>query len=256
LRIVTYNVNSLRARETRVLDWLDRTKPDVVLLQELKLEDDKYPHMTFQAMGYTSAVYGQKTYNGVAILSRTPITDVVRGMSEGADDAQARVIAARTADLFVVSAYVPNGESIGSEKFRYKLDFYDRLARWLEARLVRGEPIVIGGDFNVAPDDLDCHNPLQWRRSIMFSSDERSAFKRLVDLGLVDVVRERNPETQLFSWWDYRVGSFAKNRGLRIDHILAAPSVAARATAAGVDVDMRDGKAPSDHAPVWVDLDG
>ena len=254
LRIATFNVNSLRAREERVLAWLERTRPDVALLQELKLEEDKFPSMVFQAAGYASVVLGQKTYNGVAILSRHPIEDAARGLGDGVDDPQARLCAARTAGLHVASVYVPNGESVGSDKFRYKLAFYERLAAWLRPRVAAGDPIVLGGDFNVAPADVDCHDPYAWRGRLLCSEDERAAFGGLLELGMVDAMRARHPEEPMYTWWDYRLLAFPKNRGLRIDHLLVAPGVAPRIVDAGVDRDERKGKLPSDHAPAWIEL--
>jgi exodeoxyribonuclease-3 len=257
VRVATFNVNSLRAREARVLAWLERTRPDVVLLQELKLEDDKFPDVVFRGAGYGAAVYGQKTYNGVAILSRHPLAEVSRGFGDGVVDPQARFVCARTAGLLVASVYVPNGESVGSDKYRYKLAFFERLAAWARPRVAAGEPLVIGGDYNVAPGDLDAHDPYAWRGRLLFSDEERAAFAELRATGLHDVVRERNPGAKLYTWWDYRLGAFAKDRGLRIDHLLAASAVAARATAAGVDRDERDDRGPrppSDHAPAWIEI--
>lgn len=254
MRIATYNVNSIRAREERLLEWLELTKPDVVLLQELKIEDDKFPALTLRAHGYYSEWYGQKTYNGVAILSKEPVIDVRRGFEDGDADPQARFIVGATFGLRVMSVYVPNGEAVGSDKFVYKMRFYERMRAYLERARAEGQPVVLGGDFNVAPADIDCHDPSLWRGSVLFSDAEKAAFQKLLALGYVDSVRRLKGDEQHFTWWDYRMLGFPKNRGMRIDHVLVAPEVAPRLVNAGVDREARKGKQPSDHAPVWVEL--
>jgi len=255
IRIATYNVNSIRAREERLLAWLDATKPDVVLLQELKVEDDKFPALTLKALGYEAVWYGQKTYNGVAILSKAPIEAPTRGFEDGSDDEQARFIAATTFGVRVMSVYVPNGESITSDKYLYKMRFYERLHTYLAKAKNAGVSLVLGGDFNVAPEDIDCHDPVAWKGNVLFSDAERTAFKNLLDLGYVDTVRRIKGTEQLFSWWDYRMLGFPKNRGLRIDHVLVSSDLAPLVKDAGVDREARKGKQPSDHAPVWIALD-
>lgn len=254
MKIATFNVNSLRAREARVLAFVDRHSPDVLCLQELKLEDDKLPRQAFEERGYHVASYGQKSYNGVAILSRQPIADVARGFDDGDPDPQARFVAGTTFGLRVMCAYMPNGEAVGSDKYRYKLAWLERLTRYLSARLGGGKTILLG-DYNIAPADADVHDPALWSGSIHCSADERAAFYRLVDLGLVDAYREKNPDTVAFSWWDYRMLGFPKNKGLRIDHVLVTPDLVPLLRGVAIDRDERKGKLPSDHAPVVADLD-
>jgi exodeoxyribonuclease-3 len=254
LKIATYNVNSIRAREARVIDWLEQTQPDIVCLQELKVDDETFPSLVFAGMGYSAAVWGQKTYNGVAILSKTPLTDVTRGFGDDDPDEQARFISAKTRGITIMSAYFPNGESLQSDKFKYKLRWIDRLTAHVMQRIARGEQLVLAGDYNIAPAALDCYDPIAWNENVLFSTAERAAFQKLLDLGLCDVVRRVHPETPSYTWWDYRMLGFQKNRGLRIDHVLVARGLEARIEDAGVDREERKGKQPSDHAPVWVRL--
>jgi exodeoxyribonuclease-3 len=254
VRIATWNVNSVKAREERLLAYLTQRAPDVLCLQELKVEDAKFPLEACRGLGYEAAVFGQRTYNGVAILSRTPLLDVQRGFDDGGDDPQARCIAATTAGVRVMSVYVPNGQAVGSEKFAYKLRWLERLGRHLDAALAADPPAALCGDLNVAPEAIDVHDPGAWEGQVLVSPPEREALARAVHPRLVDVVRHLNPQGGLYSWWDYRQLAFPKNHGLRIDHIFASPSLAARATAAGVDRDARKGKLPSDHAPVWAEF--
>jgi exodeoxyribonuclease-3 len=253
VRIVTWNVNSVKAREERLLAYLAARPPDVVCLQELKVEDEKFPTEACRVLGYEAAVFGQRTYNGVAILSRTPLTDVRRGFADGDDDAQARCVAATTAGVRVMSAYVPNGQAVGSEKFAYKLRWLARLERFL-ASVPTDAPVAFCGDLNVAPEAIDVHDPVAWEGQVLCSRDERDALARALGPRLVDVVRRLNPEARIYSWWDYRQLAFPKNHGLRIDHIFVTTPLAARAKAAGVDREARKGKLPSDHAPVWAEF--
>jgi exodeoxyribonuclease-3 len=258
IKIATYNVNSIRAREERVVEWLTLTKPDIVCLQELKVEDLAFPSLVMKSHGYESATFGQKTYNGVAILSKSPLTDVTRGFdteSEPRDpDPQARFITAKTAGITIMSAYFPNGESKESDKFQYKLRWLERLTAHLQKKIAAGEEFILAGDFNIAPEDLDCHDPLLWADSVLACKEVRHAWKKLIALGLTDTVRVTHPDTPEFTWWDYRMLAFPKKKGLRIDHLLATPGLATRLTGAGVDRDARKGKQPSDHAPVWIEL--
>jgi exodeoxyribonuclease-3 len=254
VRIVTWNVNSVKAREERLLAYLTQRTPDVLCLQEIKVEDAKFPVEACRALGYQTVVFGQRGYNGVAILSRMPLADVQRGFGDGDDDPQARFIAATTAGVRVMSVYVPNGQAVGSEKFAYKLRWLERLGRHLAATLPAGAPAALCGDLNVAPEALDVHDPVAWEGHVLCSREERDALARAVQPRLADVVRRLRPEGGLYSWWDYRQLAFPKNHGLRIDHIFASPALAERATAAGVDRDERKGKLPSDHAPVWADF--
>jgi exodeoxyribonuclease-3 len=254
MKIATYNVNSIRAREARFIEWLEISKPDVVCMQELKVEDEAFPSLVFSGMGYSAAVFGQKTYNGVAILSKLPLSDVTRGFGDGDDDPQARFISARIAGTTIMSAYFPNGESLQSEKFPYKMRWIDRLSAHVAHRIANGEELVLAGDYNIAPADIDCHEPKLWQNNVLSSPSERAAFARLIGLGLTDVVRKVHPDTPQFSWWDYRMLGFQKGRGLRIDHLLVTPRLAEKVKNAGVDREARKGKLPSDHAPVWMEL--
>lgn len=254
MKLVTWNVNSIRARHDRVLAWLQANEPDVVCLQELKALDEHFPVDDYRRLGYEAAVFGQRTYNGVAILSRSPLDRVERGLGDGVDDLQARLIAADTGGLRVISVYVPNGEAVSSEKFVYKLEWLARLKRYVAAQLAAGTPLLLCGDFNVAPEPIDVHDPVRWQGHVLFSRPERAAFAELIDVGLVDVVRALHPEQSLFTWWDYRQLSFPRNHGLRIDHVLAPPAVRARILGAQVDREARKGKQPSDHAPVMIDV--
>ena len=249
MKIATWNVNSIRAREERFLQWLEKTNPDVVCVQELKVVDEAFPHDSLRKAGYHAAVHGQKTYNGVAILSRLEPTDVKRGF--GDDDLQARLIAATVGEVRILSAYFPNGETVGSEKYDYKLDWMRRLGAYLAQWHLPTEPILLCGDFNVAPDDLDVARPRQWAGSVLCHDDAREALQRIRQWGFEDVLRKHHPEGHVYSWWDYRMLGFERNNGLRLDHIFATSSMASRCISADVDREERKGKKPSDHAPVF-----
>ncbi|MEN6406653.1 MAG: exodeoxyribonuclease III [Thermoguttaceae bacterium] len=253
MKIATWNVNSIRAREERLLDWLGRTRPDAVCLQEIKVVDEVFPYAALEAAGYHATVFGQKTYNGVAILSLQKPTNVERGFGDGDDDSQARLLRASLGDVEVLSAYVPNGESVGSDKWAYKLRWMRRLKDYLTRRFTVGTPLALCGDFNVARDDLDVARPDDWAESVLCHPEIRTAMERLLDWGLIDVVRRRHPEGKLYSWWDYRNLAFPRNQGLRLDYILATEPLAARLTDAAIDrQERKSGGAtkPSDHAPV------
>lgn len=254
MRLATWNVNSIRKRMPRLLAWLEATRPDVVCLQETKVEDATFPSLELRAAGYEVAAIGERTYNGVAVLSKVGLDAVVAGMRDGADDAQARFLGATVQGIRVVSVYVPNGRTVGSEHFAYKLEWLARLRRWLEANADPGAPLVVCGDFNVAPEPIDVHDPAAWEGQVLFHPDERAALRRVVDWGLVDLYRKHHPEGGRFSWWDYRQLGFPKNRGLRIDHVLGTDAIAQRCTAAEIEREMRKGKEPSDHAPVAVEI--
>jgi exodeoxyribonuclease III len=254
-KVVTWNVNSVNARLERLLAFLARESPDVVLLQELKCEEPKYPLQALTAAGYHSAMYGQKTYNGVAILSKTPITEVQRGFSDGQLE-EARFIVGVVKGVRVASAYIPNGQAVGAEKYHYKLQFLDRLGTYLDKTLPKPGPFVLGGDFNVAPEDRDVHDPTFWEGQILFSAPERAALKQLVDrLDLHDTFRKHHTEAGHYSWWDYRMLGFQKNKGLRIDFLYASPSLLEVCSGARIDRDERKGTLPSDHAPVIAQFD-
>jgi len=253
VKLATWNVNSLRVRLPHLLDWLGRQSPDVVCLQELKLEESKFPRAELEAAGYHSAVFGQKTYNGVAVLSRAPIADALTGIPDFADE-QKRVVAATVAGTRVVCAYVPNGQAVGSEKYDYKLKWFAAFARWLKEELARHPRLAVLGDYNVAPDDRDVHDPKAWAGQILCSEAERDAFGGLLGLGLVDSFRLFEQPEKSFTWWDYRMNGFRRNLGLRIDHILLSPELAARCARCRIDLEPRRLERPSDHAPVVVEL--
>ncbi|MCI0340719.1 MAG: exodeoxyribonuclease III [Planctomycetales bacterium] len=255
MKLLTWNVNSVRAREARLLAVLERHKPDVACLQELKALEEQFPAEAVKAAGYHAAVNGQKTWNGVAILSREPPEDVRRGLGDGAPDPQARLVSARVAGARVICAYVPNGEEVGSEKWAYKLEWLARLRRALERDFAKGEPLVLAGDLNVAPDDKDVAKPEDWAGTVLCHEDARKALARVAAWGLADVVRKHHPEGGLYTWWDYRMLAFPKGNGLRIDHVLATAPLADRSRAASVDRDERKGEKPSDHAPVIAEFD-
>jgi exodeoxyribonuclease-3 len=255
VRIVSWNINSLRKREERLLAWLAETQPDVVCLQETKCTDEQFPVLALRAAGYHAAFHGQKSYNGVAILSNTEPTDVRAALCDEEDDPQARVLAATIGSVRVFSVYAPNGQAVGSPAYEYKLKWYARLQRCLATHETATADLVVCGDLNVAPKDEDVHDPALWRGAIMCSDAERAAFENLCSAGLVDTLRLHRPETGLFTWWDYRMLSFPKNKGLRIDAVLASRRLAARCTAAGIERELRKGKEPSDHAPIWAEFD-
>lgn len=246
----TWNVNSVRARLDRLCAWLDRVRPDVVCLQELKAANTEFPYEALAERGYRAAVHGQKSWNGVAILSRTPLEAVRYGFGDGVDDGEARFVEARTAGIRVVSLYVPNGQVVGSAKWDFKLRWLERLERWLAARATPGEPLLLGGDYNIAPEDRDVARPDEWRGTVLTDDAARAAFRRLLAWGLVDSIRIHHHDVGPFSWWDYRMLGFQKNNGLRIDHVLVTRPLAGVCLEARVDRDERKGKLPSDHAPV------
>ncbi len=250
MKVATWNVNSIRARWARLSGWLAEQQPDVLCLQETKVEDGLFPAADIEALGYRVAFFGQKTYNGVAILSRQEPTDVVRGFGDGVEDPQARFIAATVGGLRVASAYIPNGQAVGSEKFVYKLAWLARLRVWLDAHTDVGAAFLLCGDFNVAPDDRDVYDPDAWRDQVLCHPDERAALRHVQNFGLEDLLRRHHDEPGIYSWWDYRQLGFPKNRGLRIDHILGTPSAAAICQDVVVDRNARKGPEPSDHAPV------
>jgi exodeoxyribonuclease III len=255
MKIATYNVNSIRARLGRVTEWLSQNQPDVICLQETKVEDANFPTAEIEALGYRSTIFGQRTYNGVAILARAPIEDVTRGFDDGDDDSQARFIVARVSDVRVASIYVPNGQAVGTDKFRYKLDWLRRLRGWLDRHATPDQPLMLCGDYNVAPEDRDVHDPEAWRDQVLCHPDERAGLRAVTAWGAEDLFRRQTADPGFYSWWDYRMLSFPKNRGLRIDHILATPSIAARTRSVVIDRNARKGKEPSDHAPVVCELD-
>jgi exodeoxyribonuclease-3 len=254
LRIASWNINSLRRRQDRLLAWLQETQPDIVCLQETKCTDEQFPELELRAAGYYAVFHGQKSYNGVAILSKAELREVRIGLGDETEDDQARVIAASTMGIRVFSVYVPNGQAVGSPAYDYKLKWYARLTSCLEEKETGDDPLVVCGDFNVAPQDEDVHDPALWQGAIMCSDVERAAFVRLMEAGLVDSLRLHHPEPGLFTWWDYRMLAFPKNRGLRIDAVLVSKKLAERCRASGIDREMRKGKEPSDHVPICAEF--
>ena len=253
MKISTWNVNSLAVRLPQVLDWLAANPVDCLVLQETKLTDDKFPHAELAAAGWHSAWFGQKTYNGVAVLSRSQASDIVKNIP-GFDDPQARVIAASVNGLRVIGAYFPNGQAPGSEKFAYKMAWLGALRAWLLAELAAHPRLVLMGDYNIAPEDRDVCDPVAWAGQIHCTDEERTHFQGLVGLGLVDAFRLFEQAPRLWSWWDYRNLAFRKNQGLRIDHILVSPALVSQVLTCHIDKLPRKNERPSDHAPVVVQL--
>ena len=247
MKVATWNVNSLTARWPRVRGWLEAHQPDVLLLQETKMTDAKFPYDALMELGYESAHYGQGQWNGVAIFSKVGITDVVKGF--GDEDPEARVISATCAGIRVYSCYVPNGRSLDDPHYAYKLRWLEKLRETLAKRDL-DVPVIVGGDFNVAPTDLDCYDPSLFVGATHVSGPERAALRAIEATGLVDLTRALNAETPLYSWWDYRNGAFHRGWGLRIDLLLVDASLLGRAVASYVDRNARKGDKPSDHAPV------
>jgi exodeoxyribonuclease-3 len=254
MKLATWNVNSLKVRLPQVLQWLADNPVDVLCLQETKITDDKFPVAEIEARGYQAAYVGQKTYNGVAILSRHAMADVVKNNPLFPDEQQ-RIIAATIEGIRVVCAYVPNGQSVGSDKYAYKLRWLHALHDWLASELGRQPNLALLGDYNIAPADRDVHDPAAWLGSVLVSDAERAAFRELCSLNLTDAFRLFEQADKLFSWWDYRQMAFRRNMGLRIDHILLSPPLAARCTACVIDKAPRKWEQPSDHTPVIATLD-
>lgn len=248
LKIASWNVNSLNVRLPHVLAWTAVARPDVLALQETKLPDERFPYQELLAAGYHSVFSGQKTYNGVAVLSREepvdPVTDI-----PGLDDPQRRILAATVGGVRIIDLYVVNGSEVGSEKFEYKLHWLNQVTAWLESEMEQHENVVVLGDFNIAPDDRDVYDPEGWREKILCSTPERDALKRILDLGLTDTFRLFEQEERVWSWWDYRMNMFRRKLGLRIDLVLASEAMSSRCEASYVDIEPRRQERPSDHAP-------
>ncbi|QQS47951.1 MAG: exodeoxyribonuclease III [Acidobacteriota bacterium] len=250
MKIATWNVNSIAVRLPQVSDWIEGNRPDVLCLQEIKCVDEKFPAAEFEALGYRAEIYGQPTYNGVAILSLKDQKEVQRGLPGDGADAQRRLIASTIGKVRIINVYVPNGSEVGSDKYHYKLGWLGSLSEMLNIQNDNGRHVVLCGDFNIAPEDRDVHDPVLWAGKILCSEEERRALKNIQDWGFVDVVRKHRQENGLFSWWDYRGGGFRRNHGLRIDHVWATESLAARSLDAWIDKIPRAMEKPSDHAPV------
>ncbi len=253
MKIATWNVNSLKVRLPHLLDWLAATQTDVVCLQETKTEDAKFPRAEIEAAGYQVAFSGQKTYNGVAILSRQPLLDIQAGIP-GFEDEQKRVLAATIDGIRVICVYIPNGQSLDSDKYVYKLRWLNALNAWLKDELARHPDLALLGDYNIAPDDRDVHDPAAWEGNVLVSEPEREHFRALLGLGLKDSFRMFEQPENSFSWWDYRAAGFRRNLGLRIDHILLSQPLAVRCSAVEIDKAPRKLERPSDHTPVVATL--
>lgn len=253
MKLAAWNINSLKVRLPQLLDFLATRQPDAVCLQETKLTDDTFPVSLLEAAGYHVVFAGQRTYNGVAIVSRSAPTEISAGIP-GFEDQQKRVIAATVDGIRLVCVYCPNGQSLVSEKYPYKLAWFDALAAWLKDELARYPRLVVLGDYNVAPEDRDVHDPEAWRGSVLVSEPERERFRKLLALGLKDSFRLFEQPEKSFSWWDYRMMGFRRNHGLRIDHILLSDPLAAACTSSTIDREMRKLERPSDHAPVIAEI--
>lgn len=254
MKLATWNVNSVTARLPLVLQWLQKARPDVLCLQETKITDERFPRAVFAELGYASEVFGQRTYNGVAILSRIACTDVQRGFPGDEEGAHARLLAATVQGVRVVNVYIPNGAFVGSDKYSFKLNWMRRLREFFDEDYWTDDEVLLCGDFNVAPEDRDVHDPEFWRGKILFSQSEHEALNHVKEWGFVDAFRLHEQASGHYSWWDYRAGSFRRNTGLRIDHIWVSPALAERCTGAWIDKEPRGWERPSDHTPVVVEI--
>lgn len=253
MKLATWNVNSLKVRLPQVLAWVEQHRPDALCLQETKLEDAKFPHQDIAAAGYQVLCNGQKTYNGVAILSRTAGSDCATAIA-GYDDVQKRVIAATVDGVRVICAYVPNGENVESDKYQYKLKWLAAFRNWLKNELARYPRLAVLGDYNIAPEPRDVYDPAAWEGQVLFSEPERAAFRGLLDLGLKDAFRLFEQPERSYTWWDYRMNAFRRKLGLRIDHILLSEALAQSCKTCTIDIEPRKNERPSDHAPVVAEL--
>jgi len=256
MKIATWNVNSIKARLPRLLEWLEGAQPDVVLLQELKVIDAAFPTQPIEDLGYNAAIHGQKTYNGVAILSKRPIEDVRRGLPGDENDDQARYIEAVVDTVRVASIYLPNGNPTVSDKFPYKLAWMDRLIDHARDLLNYDEILVLGGDYNIIPEDRDCYDPVAFADDALCLPESRARWRQLQYLGLTEAFRARHPNVSAFSYWDYQGGAWQKDNGVRIDHLLLSPQAADQLGKVGIDSTPRGKERPSDHTPVWCEILG
>jgi exodeoxyribonuclease-3 len=253
MKIATWNVNSLKVRLPQVLDWAGKHRPDVLCLQETKLQNDQFPAVEIRAAGYEPLANGQKTYNGVCIVSLGPPSETITEIP-GLEDPQKRVLAATIGGIRIINAYVPNGESVESDKYQYKLKWLAAFSGWLKAELARHPRLAVLGDFNVAPEDRDVYDPQAWAGQVLFSASERNAFSSLLAAGFKDAFRLFEQPERSFTWWDYRMNAFRRKMGLRIDHILLSEELAKACTSCTIDVEPRKSERPSDHAPVIAEL--
>jgi exodeoxyribonuclease-3 len=252
MKIASWNVNSIRVRIPHVTQWINEHSPDVLLLQETKCMDEVFPKEPFEDMGYNLAIFGQKTFNGVAILSKYPIEDVTYGLPtflEDVESHQTRYIEAFIKNCRIASVYIPNGATVNDPKFQFKMRFLNALNDHLESQIKLNEPFVIGGDFNIAPMNDDIYDPIAWKDCVLFTKEERAYFYKMINMGFVDTIRAFNPQKELYTWWDYQRGSYQKNLGARIDHLLVSPQISLEN--AGVDPSPRGMDKASDHVPIW-----
>lgn len=254
LKLASWNVNSIKVRLQHILDWLESNEIDILALQETKLTDEHFPKDTFDELGYHVVFSGQKTYNGVATISRYPISDVIHTIADFSDP-QRRILATTIDDVRVINLYVPNGSDLSSDKFVYKLNWLKNITIFIKQQMLLYPKVAVVGDFNIAPEDRDVHDPLEWVDCVLVSPQERQAFVDLLALGLTDSFRNFSEDEKAFSWWDYRAASFRRNRGLRIDHILLSEALLKQCTSSNIDTLPRQWERPSDHAPVWVTLE-
>ncbi|WP_246008589.1 exodeoxyribonuclease III [Afifella aestuarii] len=259
MKIATWNINGVKARLDGLVTWLGEASPDVVCLQEIKSVDEAFPREPIEALGYNVATHGQKGFNGVAILSKRPLEDVTPRLSGDEDDVQARFLEAIVPDdnggiVRVVSAYMPNGNPIGTEKFSYKLAWMGRLETWVDERLALEEPFVLAGDFNIIPEPIDARHPERWTDDALFQPETRNAYRKLTARGLTDALRAVTDAGDIYTFWDYQAGAWQKNNGIRIDHLLLSPEAADRLAGVGIDKHVRAWEKPSDHVPVWIAL--
>ena len=253
-RIATWNVNGIRARQPRVVEWLKEFEPDIVLAQEIKATEETFPFAEIEDLGYNIAIKGQKSFNGVAIFSKRPIEDLVTELPGDPADEQARYIEAFIGDLRVASIYLPNGNPAPGEKYDYKLAWMDRLYDRARELLTQDEAVILGGDYNVIPEDEDCHDPAGWADDALCLPESRSRYRAIMYLGYTEAYRALNPEPNMYSFWDYQGGAWQKDFGVRIDHLLLSPMAADRLTASGIDRTPRGREKPSDHTPVWCEI--
>ncbi|MEQ1648289.1 MAG: exodeoxyribonuclease III [Hyphomicrobiaceae bacterium] len=258
MRVATWNINGVKARIEGLLTWLKETSPDVVCLQEIKTVDEGFPRLEIEALGYNVAVFGQKGFNGVALLSKLPLNDVSRGLPGDGDDEQSRyiegVVEGAGGIVRIAGLYLPNGNPLGTEKFSYKLAWMRRLIAHTTALLRHEEPLIVLGDFNVIPDPVDAKTPSAWTGDALYQPESRALYAELRHLGLVDGIRACHPGAGVYTFWDYQAGAFQKNNGIRIDHLLLSPQAADRMTTSGIDTFTRAWEKPSDHCPAWVEL--
>jgi exodeoxyribonuclease-3 len=259
MKIASWNVNSIKVRLDAALAWLKEAKPDVVALQEIKCQDENFPAEPFEALGYNCAVHGQKAYNGVALLSKRPLEDVTPRLPGGDGDDHSRyleaVVTGEKGTLRVASIYAPNGNPVGTEKFAYKLSWLERLGAHAKGLLANEEPVALIGDYNIIPEDRDCYDPKAWINDALFQPQSKAALRVIENLGYSDGFRARNQAAGQYTFWDYQAGAWRKNQGIRIDHILLSPQGLDRLRDCGIDKHVREGDKPSDHVPVWAELD-